>query len=490
MQRARIVTTVGARPTRGRDALARRSAFAASGPTRLLAGVVLAGVVLAGGCSPPLAGADELHESGRFERAAEVAATGIKLRTDHNLVWKLYNQGKILQDAGEWQASGAAFDRAISHVQNLGDVALFSATGAANNTTALLTDERNRDYFGTAYDKLMVRVSQTVNMVMLQRVDEAVTYARQQADLQDAAFAEKLKANPVVDQLEDRLKSRGGTTSAQSAIDQPGLNEIDRQLADRAAKAEGYEIAYGWYVAWLAHTANGDTAEAEQMRLRFRSARPESALATADTMAAIGDRVFVLFENGSAAERYSIKDAGTVPGAGLLALPGIRERPGSRATGLVVRGGGDSARAELITDVDAIVFRDFRDRRAEIWGRPILSAAIKTGIGLTVSEVVIDDDQDLAQNAVRLATVAWVLSAQPDLRTWRTLPAELWAAEIPRPTDGRLAVELQAGAATSQRIDVDLPPGSSVLFVRSTRSDNIRVFVAPLGTSPGQQKGA
>ena len=96
-----------------------------------------------------------------------------------------------------------------------------------------------------------------------------------------------------------------------------------------------------------------------------------------------------------------------------------------------------------------------------------LAALVVVGIGAQVAlgvtaDKVSDWRTQLALRASQAGVATWAATTTAaDLRSWTALPKTVKVARVDRPADGRLEV-----AADGQRIQLDVPAGNTMVFIR------------------------
>jgi hypothetical protein len=445
-------------------------------------GALLGTTLLAGaGCgSTDLRQASVQHASGRFERAAESILPIEPQGQDR--IWVLLERGKLLQDAGRWRESNEAFESAWRIRQSLDDAALISGLGAANTTVALLTDDRAIDYEGTSYDRILMRSATLLNHLMLGEIDLAAVVARSVLAEQRRLREEDGAARRS--EARQRLSALAGGEVSLDRIEQdPAYRQARSELGSlRSAVSEEAWLPGVCFLVWLALMADGDPAQAEGARRWFAEAGGDGRLLdTLREMTRTGRLdagVFVYFEAGLAPVRAPralhlyLGPAGVVK----VPLPVLRPRGVDPDLRLRLAQSTDSVRTEPIASVEAAVVREFDDHLFLIWGRPALSAAIKA----TATAVAHAQTEGEVRPLVWILGSLWSLAAQPDLRIWSSLPAQLQTAFLPRHDAGAIRVELVAGGSATARRSLDPPPGPLLLFARSTARGTLTLHTAPL----------
>ena len=97
--------------------------------------------------------------------------------------------------------------------------------------------------------------------------------------------------------------------------------------------------------------------------------------------------------------------------------------------------------------------------------REITRTIVKVGAQIALgaaADHTNDGNHRLALQLSQLGVAAWAASTTAaDLRSWTALPKSVKCVRIDRPADGRIDV-----IADSQRIQLAVPPGNSMVFLR------------------------
>jgi len=402
-------------------------------------------------------------------------------------VWALLERGKMLQDAGRWEESNRALELADRIIETLDESAVISFGEVGNETTALLTDDRSRDYVGTGYDRILLQTSLALNHAMLGELETAAVYVRRQLDRQEEARERNARQ---IAEAERRLEEEEAETedaTLSSVRGQDGYARQVRELSSWTSPAYAdFVIPYGYYVGLVLLGAAGKFGEQVELAEAFAGVAPDNPHALAgDELGPLPDDVFVLFENGRAPVRvdrsfYYATDLGLTR----VPIPDLAFRPDGRAAALVVSAGERSVRTTTVDSVERIAATEFTRSLLGIWFRAAAQVVVK--------EVLTKQGKDeLGGLAVVLGSLAKAV-VEPDLRSWRSLPAEHQIARIARPPLGTLTLSLEGpdGQPSGSR-GVRLPEtGPVLLYVRSTASNNLRVHVgslAPPGPGAGER---
>jgi hypothetical protein len=154
----------------------------------------------------------------------------------------------------------------------------------------------------------------------------------------------------------------------------------------------------------------------------------------------------------------------------MVPVPDLRFRTAGRARALRIETAGGALETRTLDEVDGLTATEFKEALPGIWLRNVIAVVLK--------EVATKQLEDQIGGWAILAGSIFKATVQPDLRSWRSLPGEHQAAQLERPADGRLALRLVGGAAGA--LELALPPGPSLVLVRSTGAGNMVAYVAPL----------
>lgn len=189
------------------------------------------------------------------------------------------------------------------------------------------------------------------------------------------------------------------------------------------------------------------------------------------------DRVTVFVEDGLCPRREEWRiDLPTVLIPGLdryvqyagMALPKLVYR-NAAVTAYSVSGGGETRQMASVQDVDRLVKSEFDVYFRGALTREIVRAVTRVGVQVALGVVrdnVSDDRTRLALTLVQLGTAAFgACTTSADVRSWTALPKTVYALDFPRPADG--AITINCGV---ERIDLNVRPGNTMVFVRKTSS--------------------
>lgn len=450
----------------------RRRARAAA--ARTVCGAALALVLALTGCTTNLDGALSLHRAGRFPEAlGEINA--VRPRDKDRLLYEM-ERGKLAQDAGDWQGSASAFHAADDMIEAWNRRAIIDLRSGSEDLAALVLDERDRSFRPTRVDMVFVQTQAALSYLMLGEFDLAAVKARRQIEMQEWAESFDAETRRRLDE-QTASDAREAQALADPRTRGPVEAESERLRRISGDRYFGHASPFAYYLGSLVMRAAGYGAEHEEFARRLAAFAPgsDAALWVAGPPS-LAQRVYVVFENGVAPERRPITEG---IGGALVPLPRLIIDDRDRAAFLRITSGDLTASTAVIGSVDALVAADFNERLWELWGRPIASMVLK--IAATEITARQFEDNDVG-NLIRLVGFLWLAAAQPDLRTWRSLPGEQQAAEVPAPASGLVTIELvgrDGAVAAADTVEV-LPEGPTLLWARSTSQGVLRVWTAPL----------
>ena len=94
---------------------------------------------------------------------------------------------------------------------------------------------------------------------------------------------------------------------------------------------------------------------------------------------------------------------------------------------LVLKSGGESVRvrAGLVSDIGAIAVKNLEDRRVRITAKAVARAAAKQAV---IREVAKNDDKEMQRMVENILNLFNTLLEQADLRSWQSLPGQVYMA--------------------------------------------------------------
>jgi hypothetical protein len=468
--------------------------------------------------STDISSARGLHETGNYSgAAAEIMAIhpqgedglATSNRAEDN-IWLLLEKGKMLLDAGRFAESNEAFYEANRILETLDEEAVVSLGAVRSGAASLLIDDRQSDYVGASYDRIMLPVYVSLNHLMLGEFDAAAVAARQQATWQRLAEQARQEEITKIEEMDEQAADEGLGIDHESAMSyfmekfdtRNNKNDEDQspEATTRTIAGEvdswatpayaDYSIPVGRYIGALALNASGNQGESIEMKNAVVGMVPSCSAAGAGLGAP--RTAYVIFENGLAPKRVDrsvsflymykgkVKDENgverevLVPSYVKLPFVGL-ERVERRATSLEVTAGDRTVVANSFHSMEGIVGLEFKDALPATIARILLRAAIHE-----VGQIAANQEFG-AWSIVGGALLKSLVS--PDLRGWESLPAEFSLAVVPVPEDGSLQLGLSTEAGPGASAAISVPVGPPVLvYVRSTTPESIVAHVAPLET--------
>lgn len=442
------------------------------------------------------------HALGDFDGAVVTIQESIQNQSGfktEDTVWLLLEQGKMLQDAGRFAESNASFEKVRTILDNKGDSAFISVNSIGNDIGAMQTDDRQMDYVGTLYDRILLHTAMAINFAMLGDLESAAANVRAQIKRQQEAVELNQKRLAGIDRRRGEDQGRQSGMSGDSFFSSFTDFEASSGMGEEMKRMMGlaghdgyadYHAPYGYTVGAILLAAAGRDGEAAQ--IAQMAADPKLRVAFQGATTPIGpssEEVIVVFENGLAPARIDASFPYLGPnGPTKVPVPKIALRRDGRGLRLRVGAGESTYETENVDSVDGIVVTDFRNALPIIWFRAMMQVMLKeveTYIGRQAARNSQSDQQsaDLAELGVLMGGLIARNVVAPDLRSWQSLPGEHQMARLPRPTSNSLSLTvLGQGGQPWASTAVELPniPGPVLVYVRSTGWTNLRAYAAPL----------
>lgn len=150
-----------------------------------------------------------------------------------------------------------------------------------------------------------------------------------------------------------------------------------------------------------------------------------------------------------------------------MALPKLRTRP-LAAQRWSVSSGGESRDLEILADIDKLAKTEYDVYMRGALKREITRTLVKIGgqvaLGILAERAAAKGDKQKywVYKASQASAAAWALATTgADLRSWTSLPKCVRMTRVTRPADGKIVV-----TADSERIEIDVPQGNSMVFLR------------------------
>lgn len=442
--------------------------------------------------------ARQLYEGGDFQGAADKIAElhpqdeegrQIKNRGEDN-IWLLLEKGKMLMDAGRWEESNIAFLEADRIFAALDSEATVSLGGIRSGAAALAIDDRQADYVGNAYDRVLLPAYMAINDLMLGDFGKAAASGTSLADALEAARkARGEEAKKIAEMDEEASKNNTSWTTAaarglweekyakRTDREKEGapanlashLNDIQAPLGGMAKLAKrDYSVDFVSKVQSLAWAANRDPKAS--MRLR-----PGTAYVIFETgnVPKLEDRSvqFVYTYQAKAKDKNGNERIVNVPSYVKLPFVGMGQATGKSAALNVATSAGSTATSPMMGALEGVVAKEFQDALVGLNARIMLRALIQEAAQLLANEA----------GGIFGVVGGALLKSQlkPDLRGWQALGAQHQFAEVAVPKDGKVTLSLAGSEAAATELQV--PTGvPALVYVRSTNAGGLIAHACPL----------
>ena len=420
---------------------------------------------------------------------AELAAKG----DDSSLLWHL------LAGAGYYMAddkanAGRQFDAAEDAMQR-NDASSVFAQGAQGGL-AMMTNDRSFPYDGGGQDRIFTCLYKSIDYMCAGNVTAARTELNRASQHQENwiwerrrdvdAAAQRMTADADAYAKQQQIQQTTGDRSQQTASVLADAS-FTAQIREKcgfdpvtsgdlsALAASDYMNAYAQHVCGVFRWLDGDGGQAS---LKTAAQLAPSTVAVRDANEAASgmrpsNQVWIWVEDGlcPCREEWRIDLPLIIfPGVGRyvkyagMALPYLRERTWGAANWSVQAGGTMVPMADL-ANVDKLVKTEYDVYMRGALTREITRTIVKVGAQIALgaaADHTNDGNHRLALQLSQLGVAAWAASTTAaDLRSWTALPKSVKCVRIDRPADGRIDV-----IADSQRIQLAVPPGNSMVFLR------------------------
>jgi uncharacterized protein len=495
---------------------------------------ILSTTLILGACnSTDIKSARLPYEAGAFQEAAEIMVeihpqdgdgAASDNRSEDN-IWLLIEKGKMLLDAGQFEASNVAFYEANRIFETLDEEATVSLGAIQSGAASLAFDDCQADYVGNSYDRILLPSYVALNHLMLGQFDRAAVASRQQLTWQMKAEEARATETARIIEMDDEAQKTGlGFTSANAAqafesqfadaseadneSPQDTIRRIRSSTSEWASESfSDFSIPFGRFVGALALASNGNAGEAGDMLNVVRGMVPSCPPLRQPLLQ--GRTAYVIFENGLAPKRSDetvdfvywytgvvpiLNEAGdkigekevNVPSRIVLPFVGLRSgRTNGEDEGipaytpgdfLRIDGDGQTSETSQLHELGSVVAREFDDALPAMITRTMIRAGI----------------QEVAQIAANNEFGFWAVlfgavvkgTIDPDLRGWESLGAQHQLAVVSVPDNGILNFSVIGSSGDGVSHTITVPVGPPVLvYARSTNQDNLIVHSCPL--TPG-----
>lgn len=333
---------------------------------------------------------------------------------------------------------------------------------AGNILAGTLGDDRAIPYELPAFELLFGLQYQAVNHLALGQQDNARVYLRRATAVQEQLKEEHgTESEPASQPAEDDTKAAANAQNAATASSQ-----ITARLAPVADMVRAsYENALAWYLMGLFFTKENDESNAA---IAYREAGRICPAITPLTAvpAGGGQDVIVVYEENLIDMREPIKIplpfGGTVWSVDfpIYSAPACPPSPIS-----VEVGGAAVASCVPVVNVQALAYRDLKDRVPGIATRNVTRAAVKIAAQQVANHV--NTGNTYANLALMLGVFAYNLTStvitEADTRAWQTVPEHVHLGRLALPA-GKNSITIR-NARTGRACEIAVPLGGGTKLV-------------------------
>lgn len=418
--------------------------------------------LLGAGCASYTAQTQKVSQSwdmGNFQAAAiQITQEADKRGNSKDaIIWRL-EQGAVLRAAERFEESNQAFDKAEELVNKYEEAAKMSVSREALATVTNLTA---LPYEGFAYDKIMMNTYKALNYLQMGDSEKARVEFNRAFQRQHNAV--HINTKRIEKAIEEGNKQNYNVDLAKVNRDGKFKNQFDNYYGD----LEQFK-AYAVYVNpltvyldglyYMTHATGG--SDLERSRKSFERVlgmigenkyirQDMETLQQAVNGKPISATTYVFFETGQSPEREQIRIdlplfiiTPGVPYVG-AAFPKLKYRT-DYISALNVSYDGKTEAAFLLSNMDAVVAREFKNELPTIITKTLIASAIKAGAtyGTYAGATNGGRKNSGAGLAVLIAGALYqVAMNQADLRTWTTLPKEFQFCRIPTPANRKIELD-------------------------------------------------
>ncbi len=431
--------------------------------------------------------------TGDYARPVQETSELAAEKDGSRLLWQLLAGGALYM-SDERDRAVAMFDAAEDAMQANDATSVFARGG--EGALAMMTNDRAFDYDGGGQDRIFTCLYKAIDYMASGRRDAARTELNRAGQHQENWLWERRKD---IDAAARKMEADANAYAKkqQSSVQGDRSQQVSTVLGDASFQAQirekcafdpatsgnldvlapkDYTNVYVEHVTGIFRWLSGDGA---RNHLKDVAALCPANAVVARDFADVerggrpANQVWIYVEDGLCPCREEWRldlPLGLLPFVGRyviyagMALPYLRERAHGAINWSVAAGGQNVPMAPL-ADVDALVKTEYDVYMRGALTREITRTIVKIGaqvaLGVT-AENVSDRNTYLALKASQFGVAAWAsTTTAADLRSWTALPKTVKVARVDRPSGGRLEV-----VADGQRIQIDVPPGNTMVFLR------------------------
>ena len=415
---------------------------------------------------------DVMFGTGDFarERATKMANSTVNRKLGS------FELGRLKMLAGDFSGSSAVLGPQLEELfdeTNEGPV-LKKGQIAGNILAGTVGDDRAIPYELPAFELLFGLQYQALNALSLGEPDSARVYLRRATSVQEQLKEENEKppSDDSPAESSDRKEDASNAKNAGTAADQ-----ITAKLAPVAdAVRASYENALAWYLMGLFLSKENDQSNADIAYREAGRINP-GVLPFTKPPAGAGQDVVVVYEEDLVDMQEPIKIP--LPFGGTIwsvDFPVYGAPPHTPAQIAVEAGGAVSATCVPVVNVQALAYRNLKDRIPGVATRNVTRAAVKIAAQQVANHI------NTGNSYANLALMAGVFAfntfstviSEADTRAWQTIPEHVHLARFRLP-EGNNSLVLR-NALTGRACEVALPPDSAGAGTRLVWFSDMRGF--------------
>lgn len=179
---------------------------------------------------------------GEFEKAEKKLGKNIE---SNDKILYLMEQGRVTQLAGNYEKSQKEYEAAIAAIRAHNDKALYTVTGGAAQTNAVLVNDNVLPYYGSPYEVTLLHHYQALNYAALGDLEGALVEVRR------ASSEQKMQQESHEKEME---KARKHKADVSKVLKDKHFNAIN---TDAASIKSGFLNAYTYYFSGVLYEAAG-----------------------------------------------------------------------------------------------------------------------------------------------------------------------------------------------------------------------------------------
>ena len=375
-----------------------------------------------------------------------------------------FELARIKMLRGDFAGSSAVWGPALDELFDESDTGPVLKKGAVagNILAGTLGDDRAIPYELPAFELLLGLQYQAINSLALGNRNNASVYLRRATAVQEQ-LKEEYGREPDSDspQAEADAKAAANAQNASTASSQ--ILATISPVADTVRAA--YENALAWYLMGFFLSKDNDPSNAA---IAYREAGRicPAILPLAAEPTGGGQDILVVYEENLVDMREPVKIP--LPFGGTIWSVDFPtySAPAYPPSPIVLEvGGAMAAQCVPVVNVQALSYRDLKDRIPGIATRNVTRAAVKIAAQQVANHV--NTGSSAGDLAIMLGVFAYNAAStalsEADTRAWQTVPEHVHLARLAVPADkGSLTVR---NASTGRACEIALPPGGGTKIV-------------------------